>query len=557
MNQSILIVDDEDSIRETWKIFLLNDGHKVITAATYQDALDALESEYFSVIITDVVLKADQGLKLLSRAKERFPLTPVVLVTGQPDLDTLAKAWRLGAYDFKLKPLTKDTLLATVRRALEHHRLLIKKQELEQDNERYRLKLEELVEERTRDLTQEIVERKRARAALADSEDRYRSLMNNVTEAVIILDMSRILYCNRRAADLSGYSFEEQSGMSAFHVVHPLDREWMEQAVGNIPENGIRDLEFRILSKSGKTYWMLAALAPVSWSGEKAILACCVDITARKEAEEALKESTAKYRSLVENSSEGITLVGRDGTIRESNTKVSELLGIPKEDLVGKNPRIFLHPDELARRPMRLDLDIGQRVRFHRRAFNRQGLLLHLEVTATGLDSDNILIMSRDISPKVSQAEEQAYEAMRKQVMLNYAKALITTSTPREVAEESLAHARQLTRSPAGLVQRLAPNSGEPDWDHVIGADTLTPEQRTYLAPLLRKTIRDKVPLRINHPGEPSSGLSRLMTVPAVHEDQSLSLLCVYDSTDLYTETDLTALEDMAALMALALNRLG
>ncbi len=145
-NDKILVVDDEETIREIVSSMLAGAQFQSRQAASGAEALSILESgEEFDLVLSDLMMAEMDGIALLERTKEKFPDLPVVMVTAVHDLSVALQALRNGAYDYLLKPFEREQLLATVRRALEHRRL-------KRENDEYRTKLEGLVEVRTQEL---------------------------------------------------------------------------------------------------------------------------------------------------------------------------------------------------------------------------------------------------------------------------------------------------------------------------------------------------------------------------------------------------------------------
>ena len=118
MNERILVVDDERSIRFTTKAILSKEGYEVSTANGYCEALDSMKKENFNLIFTDVMLGGRTGYDVLQESKKRNPGCHVVLFTGSPNTVAESEAFRLGADDFVSKPLTKDKLLHMVNTIL-------------------------------------------------------------------------------------------------------------------------------------------------------------------------------------------------------------------------------------------------------------------------------------------------------------------------------------------------------------------------------------------------------------------------------------------------------
>jgi len=139
----ILIVDDEESLRLTFEMFLRRAGYEhVKVASTLREALELIDSFSFDLIISDIVLEADKGTDLLRHIREAGINCPVVMITGFPNLDSASEAVRYGAFDYVSKPVNKEKLLKIVAQALKYRRLELEKQELIRKNERYQYYLE-------------------------------------------------------------------------------------------------------------------------------------------------------------------------------------------------------------------------------------------------------------------------------------------------------------------------------------------------------------------------------------------------------------------------------
>jgi putative nucleotidyltransferase with HDIG domain len=144
--ERILVVDDEEPIREIVCSMLTASGYKCEQACSGMTALETLAKESeFELMLSDLMMANLDGIGLLERTKEKFPDMPVVMVTAVHDVSVALSAIRNGAYDYLLKPFEREQLLATVRRALEHRRLKM-------ENREYQNRLEALVDARTQQL---------------------------------------------------------------------------------------------------------------------------------------------------------------------------------------------------------------------------------------------------------------------------------------------------------------------------------------------------------------------------------------------------------------------
>jgi putative nucleotidyltransferase with HDIG domain len=144
----ILIVDDEEAIREIVHSMLTMAGYRCHQAGSGVEALAILESgEQFELMLSDLMMGEMDGIALLERTKEKYPDMPVVMVTAVHDISVALAAIRNGAYDYLLKPFEREQLLAITRRALENRRLKV-------ENRAYQTNLEALVTARTEQLRQ-------------------------------------------------------------------------------------------------------------------------------------------------------------------------------------------------------------------------------------------------------------------------------------------------------------------------------------------------------------------------------------------------------------------
>jgi two-component system response regulator PilR (NtrC family) len=121
---SILVVDDERSMREFLEILLRKQGHQVSAAADVPGALARLAEGDVDLVVTDLRLGSGSGLDVLAAVKERTPATEVIVVTAFATTENAVQAMKLGAYDYVLKPFKVDELKLVVEKALERRRLV-------------------------------------------------------------------------------------------------------------------------------------------------------------------------------------------------------------------------------------------------------------------------------------------------------------------------------------------------------------------------------------------------------------------------------------------------
>jgi two-component system, NtrC family, response regulator PilR len=121
---SILVVDDEQSMREFLEILLHGAGHEVAVEADLAGALRRLQGNTFDLVLTDLRLGRGSGLDILREVKAAAPATEVVVVTAFATTENAIQAMKLGAYDYVQKPFKVDELKLVVEKAVEHRALL-------------------------------------------------------------------------------------------------------------------------------------------------------------------------------------------------------------------------------------------------------------------------------------------------------------------------------------------------------------------------------------------------------------------------------------------------
>ncbi len=181
--EKILVVDDEEAIREVISTLLDAQGLECTTASNGKLGLEAFRKDTFDLVLSDIVMPEMDGLKLLGELRLDDPDVPVIMVTAMHDISIALEAIRAGAYDYILKPFEKDQLYLSVRRALEHRNLVL-------ENRTYQSDLEQLVAERTQQLS----------IALQDLEQSYDYTLEALGGALDAKDAETEGHCQRVTA---------------------------------------------------------------------------------------------------------------------------------------------------------------------------------------------------------------------------------------------------------------------------------------------------------------------------------------------------------------------
>ena len=139
MAGTILIVDDEETLRESMARLLTREGYSVSTAGTGEEAMEALKNSAFDLVISDIFLPGIDGIEVLRRLREKKPNQLVILMTAYASLETAVDALRAGAYDYIMKPIIHEEVKLLIRRALRQQSLMSENSLLRKQIERIRI----------------------------------------------------------------------------------------------------------------------------------------------------------------------------------------------------------------------------------------------------------------------------------------------------------------------------------------------------------------------------------------------------------------------------------
>ncbi len=272
----------------------------------------------------------------------------------------------------------------------------------------------------------DVTGRRRAEDRLREAEARYRTLVEQIPAITYVEELSRngkvLTYMSPQYEAFLGYSPVEgvPHPKHWIEVVHPEDRERV-LAEDRRTDESLEPFraEYRMIGKDARIVWVSdeAVLVrdesgePLFWQG------VILDITERKRAEEALKRSEEYFRSLVQNASDIVSVLGADGTVRYVSPAIEKVLGYLPEERVGRSSFELLHPDDLSRvkgafaEALRSS---GANLAFEVRIRHRDGSWRQVEVAATNLldnpSVSGIVLNWRDVTER-KRAEEQLQDA--------------------------------------------------------------------------------------------------------------------------------------------------
>ena len=266
--------------------------------------------------------------------------------------------------------------------------------------------------------TQNITQQKTIAIELKNNEQLFRSMVQNISDIITLVDINgTIRYESDSIKHILGYHATELVGKNIMELMHPDDIETVSAAFINCTQhNGIAPMvEFRFLSKSGD-YVYLESIGnnQLNNTTVQAIIVISRDITQRKKVEDAIYESELKFKSLVHNISDIISIVQPDGTITYQSSSIKQKMGYAENELINKKIVEIIHPDDFAPVMQEFKKLIDEGINTNTMEFrlkNKNGEYFCIEAQATNQLNNptikGIVINSRDITERKKTEEER------------------------------------------------------------------------------------------------------------------------------------------------------
>jgi diguanylate cyclase (GGDEF)-like protein/PAS domain S-box-containing protein len=535
----ILIVEDlahdaELMLKELRRAGISCDAHRVETGVEYRRELEEFQPD---VILSDFTMPGFDGMKALSIASQSYSHIPFIFVSGTLGEEYAVRALKNGATDY----IMKSNLLrlpATVERAIKEaeerrarHAL---EQDLRQGEKRYRglfqsnphpmwvydietlrflavndtaiarygfsqeeflvmtikdlhpekevpriiehratplsaVNKPEIWQHRTKDgklieveisshelifdeiparmvVAYDVTERKRAEEALRNSEERFRLLVEQAPEAILLYDTrtNHLIDVNRNAERLFGCSREQllNVGPQAFYAAKQPDDSAVTKTFEEHNKQALAGeevvFERAIQNARGEDLICEVRLVSLPSNQGRLIRASFIDITERKRSEERLRESETKYRQLIEEASDGIFLGDAEDQFVLANSKGCELLGYAEGELIGKRGEITYVDEELAIRAERLaQIRAGRTLHFERMVKRKDGSVFPAEISLKMLDTGLTQAIFHDITTRRSQEQKMARLSRVQAVLSGINSAIVRTHDRQALFEEA------------------------------------------------------------------------------------------------------------------------
>jgi PAS domain S-box-containing protein len=324
----ILYVDDDCSIREISKQILLEMGDfEIDNASCVDEALEKLSTTQYDVVISDYEMPQKNGLDFLKELRDQKNPISFILFTGKVREEIAIQALNLGAEGYHNKQGSPETVY----------------KELSQN-------------------VKTIVAHNRAKKLLFESEKKYRTLVEQSTQGLLLGQGPKphVVFVNSAMAKITGYSIQELSSLSLQQVlglVHPDDRELFFERFKKRLEGKPTPAhyEFRGIKKDGSTVWLELSSSLIEYHGQPTLQAVFADISERKHVEEELKESEERSRAIIANSPIGIATSGADKQFLSANEAFCKILGYTEKELRKLTFKDITHPADFKESALKME----------------------------------------------------------------------------------------------------------------------------------------------------------------------------------------------------------
>jgi PAS domain S-box-containing protein len=391
---SLLYVDDEPALLELVKNVLEDSAEfSVDTKSSVQDALAALSSRQYDAIVADYFMPEIDGIAFLQQVRKQYGDIPFILLTGRGQEEVVIKALNNGA-DFYLQ---KGGDFQIVFTELNH-------------------------------ILKQCIRIRKTKKNLLEREERYHDLQNANDLIQSVAPDGHFLFANKKWLDTLGYKEEGLESITIFDIIHQESLDHCKTTFQRVisGENvGIIDAIFKTRD-GNKVYVEGIATCRMRDGKPQYTRGIFKDVTDRKIAEAALRESEERYRALVETSRDMLWEVSKDERYTYVSPQVLEILGYQPEEVIGKTCYDLMPSDEVERIREKFNqiASTGKPiVRLENINLHKDGRLVILETSGDPIRaSDGTIVGYRGIDSDITE-RKRAEEALRQSE--NYLKTLL------------------------------------------------------------------------------------------------------------------------------------
>ena len=311
--KTILLVEDEGIIAMAAAKTIEGFGYRVIVANSGAKAVRlALDDKHIGLILMDINLgKGIDGTEAARQILSKRTI-PIVFLTSHSETEYVNRVKEITRYGYVIKGSGDVVLQSSIEMAFKlfdaHEHVERKNLELAQINRR-----------------------------LGEKEEEYRLLFESAPSGIFIAQDGTLKLANPAALEIVGHPIERLASEHFASFIHPDDRDMVQaRHFRRLRDETLEtDYPFRVVTAEGRIKWVVITSTPILWRGKAASLHYILDVTERKRAEEALRESEAKYRAAFLTSPDAININAMDGRYVAVNEGFIKLTGFAREDVIG------------------------------------------------------------------------------------------------------------------------------------------------------------------------------------------------------------------------------
>ncbi len=196
----------------------------------------------------------------------------------------------------------------------------------------------------------DITDRVNLESAVQDSEEKYRKVVENAVELIVIVQDGTIKFSNRTTSERMGYTWDELISRPFLDFIYVDDRQMVrENHIRRLRGEHIDNYAFRLQNRDGSIGWVEVRAVAIEWEGRPATLNFLNDITERRLAEDSLRKSEEKYRTILEQMDDSYYEVDSKGNFTFFNDALIRQMGYSREELLGLNYKAYIPPGEIHR----------------------------------------------------------------------------------------------------------------------------------------------------------------------------------------------------------------
>lgn len=271
----------------------------------------------------------------------------------------------------------------------------------------------------------DISEKRHSEILLQKSEEMYRNLVSHSPDMILLTDPAGLIEFINRTPDGSAPMIFE--GREFYHIYLPEDCERLVKSFERcVMGKETVELVSRTEGAESERIWIIRMIPVFIDEHVSEVLMISSDISKYEQAREELQSNEERYRSIVENISDGIFVLASDFTILDSNQPLSRMVGWSREEMVGNRVSRFIAEEDLKKKPFRIqELSEGKVVTTRRRLKHKQGRLVPIESVTHQMSDGRMMVSIRDISERLRQEEVE----MKRQEQLHNASKMASLGT--------------------------------------------------------------------------------------------------------------------------------